>query len=115
MNAAALAETLLESELFGHEKGAFTGAQARRAGKFELAHGGTLFLDEIGDISPKLQMDLLRVLEERKVHRVGSEAPIDVDVRIIAATNRDLRKAAAEGKFREDLFYRLNVIAIPLP
>ncbi len=115
ISCAALTETLLESELFGHERGAFTGATQRRKGKFELASGGTLFLDEIGDISPKLQMDLLRVLEERKVHRVGGNEPIDVDVRIIAATNRDLRKAAADGKFREDLFYRLNVIAIRLP
>jgi DNA-binding NtrC family response regulator len=115
ISCAALTETLLESELFGHERGAFTGATQRRKGKFEAAHGGTLFLDEIGDVSPKLQMDLLRVLEERKVHRVGGNEAIAVDVRIVAATNRDLRKAAAEGHFREDLFYRLNVIAIRLP
>ncbi len=115
MSCAALTETLLESELFGHEKGSFTGAVARRKGKFEVAHGGTLFLDEIGDISPKLQVDLLRVLEERRFCRVGGTDPIDVDVRIIAATNRDLRKAADDGEFREDLFYRLNVIPILLP
>jgi DNA-binding NtrC family response regulator len=115
VSCAALTESLLESELFGHEKGAFTGAIARRKGKFEAAHGGTLFLDEVGDIGPKLQLDLLRVLEERKLHRVGGNEPIDVDVRIIAATNRDLRKAVAEGRFREDLFYRLNVIPITIP
>jgi DNA-binding NtrC family response regulator len=115
VSCAALTETLLESELFGHEKGSFTGAVARRAGKFESAHGGTLFLDEIGDISPKLQLDLLRVLEERKFFRVGGSDPVEVDVRIIAATNRDLRKASADGSFREDLYYRLNVIPITLP
>jgi DNA-binding NtrC family response regulator len=115
VSCAALTETLLESELFGHEKGSFTGALARRKGKFEQAHGGTLFLDEVGDIGPKLQLDLLRVLEERKFHRVGGNEEIEVDVRIIAATNRDLRKAAQEGKFREDLFYRLNVIPILIP
>jgi DNA-binding NtrC family response regulator len=115
VSCAALTETLLESELFGHEKGSFTGATARRKGKFEAASGGTLFLDEVGDIGPKLQLDLLRVLEERKLHRVGGNETIDIDVRIIAATNRDLRKAAAEGKFREDLFYRLNVIPVVVP
>jgi DNA-binding NtrC family response regulator len=115
VSCAALTESLLESELFGHERGAFTGAIARRKGKFEAAHGGTLFLDEVGDIGPKLQLDLLRVLEERKFHRVGGNEPIDVDVRIIAATNRDLKKAVVEGKFREDLFYRLNVIPILIP
>ena len=115
MSCAALTETLLESELFGHEKGSFTGANARRKGKFEAAAGGTLFLDEIGDISPKLQLDLLRVLEERKFQRVGGNEPIDVDVRIIAATNKDLKKAVADGSFREDLFYRLNVIPVTLP
>jgi DNA-binding NtrC family response regulator len=115
VSCAALTETLLESELFGHERGSFTGATARRKGKFEAAHGGTLFLDEVGDIGQKLQLDLLRVLEDRKFHRVGGNELIDVDVRIVAATNRDLRKAAGEGKFREDLFYRLNVIPILIP
>ena len=115
VNAAALSESLLESELFGHEKGAFTGAHARRAGKFELAHGGTIFLDEIGDISPAMQAKLLRVLQERAFERVGGTETLKVDVRVIAATNRDLKKRAAEGKFREDLFYRLNVITIALP
>ncbi len=115
VSCAALTETLLESELFGHEKGSFTGAVTRRKGKFESANGGTLFLDEIGDISAKLQVDLLRVLEERRLMRVGGSEAIDVDVRIIAATNRDLKKAVEEGQFREDLFYRLNVIPITLP
>ncbi|HET6437288.1 MAG TPA: sigma-54 dependent transcriptional regulator [Anaeromyxobacter sp.] len=115
VSCAALTETLLESELFGHEKGSFTGAVARRKGKFEAAHGGTLFLDEVGDIGSKLQLDLLRVLEERRFHRIGGNENIDVDVRIIAATNRDLRKAVLDGKFREDLFYRLNVIPILIP
>ncbi len=115
VNAAALAETLLESELFGHEKGAFTGAQARRAGKFELAHGGTIFLDEIGDITAAMQAKLLRVLQERSFERVGGTETITADARVIAATNRDLRKRVAEDAFREDLFYRLNVISITLP
>ncbi|MGE5362319.1 MAG: sigma-54-dependent transcriptional regulator [Bacteroidales bacterium] len=115
ISCAALTETLLESELFGHEKGAFTGAVSRRRGKFEMAHGGTLFLDEIGDITAKLQLDLLRVLEERRFARVGGNEQVQVDVRIIAATNRDLKKAVEEGHFREDLYYRLNVIPIPLP
>jgi two-component system NtrC family response regulator len=115
VNAAALPETLLESELFGHEKGAFTGAHARRAGKFELAHGGTLFLDEIGDISPGMQAKLLRVLQERSFERLGGTETLKVDVRVIAATNQDLKRRAGEGKFREDLFYRLNVISITLP
>jgi DNA-binding NtrC family response regulator len=112
---AALAETLLESELFGYEKGSFTGAQERKKGKIELADGGTLFLDEIGDISPKLQVDLLRVLQERKFYRVGGSEEVSVDVRVIAATRVDLRQAMREGKFRDDLFYRLNVVTIHIP
>ncbi|MBK7257550.1 MAG: sigma-54-dependent Fis family transcriptional regulator [Ignavibacteriae bacterium] len=115
VSCAALAETLLESELFGHEKGSFTGAAAQRKGKFEMAHGGTIFLDEIGDISPKLQMDLLRVLQERRFYRVGGTEEIEVDVRVIAATHVDLERAVREGKFRDDLYYRLNVISINLP
>jgi DNA-binding NtrC family response regulator len=115
VSCAALTETLLESELFGHERGAFTGAVARHKGKFESAHRGTIFLDEIGDISPKVQVDLLRVLEERKFTRIGGLEPVEVDVRVIAATNRDLPKAVASGAFREDLFYRLNVISLSLP
>jgi DNA-binding NtrC family response regulator len=112
---AALTETLLESELFGHEKGAFTGATTQKKGKFELANGGTLLLDEIGDISPKLQIDLLRVLQERKFYRVGGTAEIAVDVRVIAATNVDLEHAVHAGVFRDDLYYRLNVINIRIP
>jgi DNA-binding NtrC family response regulator len=115
VSCAALPDTLLESELFGHERGAFTGAVARRKGTFEAANGGTLFLDEIGDISPKLQLDLLRVLEDRRFCRVGSSEQIEVDVRIIAATNRDLKQAVTGGQFREDLYYRLNVIPVTLP
>ena len=114
-NCGALTETLLESELFGHERGAFTGAVARKRGRFELAHLGTLFLDEIGEISAGVQVKLLRVLEERKFERVGGEETIEVDVRIVAATNRDLPKAIAAGSFREDLFYRLNVVSIEVP
>ncbi len=115
VSCAALAETLLESELFGHEKGSFTGAVSQKKGKFELADGGTIFLDEIGDISPKLQMDLLRVLQERSFYRVGGTEEITVDVRVIAATNRDLADAVKAGTFRDDLFYRLNVINIQIP
>ena len=115
VNVGALPETLLESELFGHEKGAFTGAAERRIGRFELAHTGTLFLDEIGEIPPSVQVKLLRVLEEREFVRVGGTAPIKVDVRVIAATNRPLRQHVEEGAFRSDLFYRLNVLRIALP
>ncbi len=115
VSCAALAETLLESELFGHEKGSFTGALAQRKGKFELADGGTLFLDEIGDISPKLQVDLLRALQERRFYRVGGATEIAVDVRVIAATHRDLAADVREGRFRDDLYYRLNVINIHIP
>jgi len=115
VSCAALAETLLESELFGHERGAFTGAVSEKPGKFELADGGTIFLDEIGDISPKLQMDLLRVIQERTFYRVGGSEEMRVDVRVIAATHVDLLEAVREGKFREDLYYRLNVINIRIP
>ena len=115
VSCASLTESLLESELFGYEKGAFTGADQARSGKIELAKDGTLFLDEIGDISLKLQMDLLRVLEEKEFRRVGGTQLIPVNSRIIAATNRDLTKAIEEEKFREDLYYRLNVISVYLP
>jgi DNA-binding NtrC family response regulator len=115
VSCGALAETLLESELFGHEKGSFTGAGERKPGKFELADGGTLFLDEIGDISPKLQVDLLRVLQERSFFRVGGSEEVTVDVRVIAATRVNLQEAVAAGHFRDDLFYRLNVINIEIP
>ncbi len=115
VSCAALAETLLESELFGYEKGAFTGAVSQKKGKFELADAGTIFLDEIGDISPKLQMDLLRAVQERRFYRVGGTEEIEVDARIIAATNVDLEEAVREGRFRDDLYYRLNVINIRIP
>ncbi len=115
VNCAALTETLLESELFGHEKGAFTGAVARKRGRFELAEGGTIFLDEIGEMSPGLQSKLLRVLEERQLVRVGGVDTIDIDVRVIAATNRDLKAAIESSGFREDLYFRLNVFPIPMP
>jgi two-component system, NtrC family, response regulator HydG len=115
IHCGALAETLLESELFGHEKGAFTGAQYRKKGSFEVADGGTVFLDEIGDISLKTQSDLLRVLQEHEITRVGSSRPIHVDFRCIAATNKDLHQLVEEGRFRPDLFYRLNVFPIHLP
>jgi two-component system, NtrC family, response regulator AtoC len=115
VSCAALAETLLESELFGHERGAFTGAVSAARGKFEIAAGGTLFLDEIGDISAKLQLDLLRVLDAREFQRVGGSQIIKTDVRIIAATNRDLKKRVEAGEFRDDLYYRLNVIRLVLP
>jgi DNA-binding NtrC family response regulator len=115
VHCAALTETLLESELFGHEKGAFTGAVARKRGRFELAHHGTIFLDEIGDINQNVQIKLLRVLEEKRFERVGGEETIEVDVRVIAATNRDLKDAIGRGAFREDLYYRLNVVNIHVP
>lgn len=115
VNCGAIPGELLESELFGHFKGAFTGAISNRKGRFELAHNGTIFLDEIGDMQELLQVKLLRVLQERQIEPVGSAETIDIDVRVIAATHRDLEKAVAEGKFREDLFYRLNVIPIKVP
>jgi transcriptional regulator with GAF, ATPase, and Fis domain len=115
VNCGALAESLLESELFGHERGAFSGAVAQKKGKFEQAHGGTLFLDEIGEISPAMQIKLLRVLQERELQRVGGHEDIKVDVRIVAATNQDLQGLVADRKFRQDLFYRLYVFPIQLP
>ena len=115
VNCAALPETVIESELFGHEKGAFTGAISLRKGRFELADGGTLFLDEIGDLSPATQIKLLRVLQEREFERVGGVSTIKVDVRLIAATNRDLEELVGQGKFRQDLYYRLNVFPIHIP
>jgi two-component system NtrC family response regulator len=115
INCTALPENLLESELFGHEKGAFTGAIQRRIGRFEEAHTGSIFLDEIGDLSPALQMKLLRFLQEKEFQRVGSNQTIKADVRVMAATNRDLEEGIRRGTFREDLYYRLNVIAIFLP
>ncbi len=115
VNCAALPETLLESELFGHEKGAFTGATARRIGRFEAADKGTLFLDEIGELTPGMQVKLLRVLQEREFERLGGNETIKVDVRVITATNRDIEKAMKEGAFREDLYYRLNVVSVVIP
>jgi two-component system response regulator AtoC len=115
VNCASIPETLLESELFGHEKGAFTNALYRRIGRFEEASGGTLFLDEIGDLASSLQAKLLRALQERTIERLGSNVPIHVDIRLIAATSRDLERAVAEGAFREDLYYRLNVVTIFIP
>ncbi|MBD3830057.1 MAG: sigma 54-interacting transcriptional regulator, partial [Arcobacter sp.] len=115
LNCAAITDTLLESELFGHEKGAFTDARETRKGRFELADGGTLFLDEIGDISASAQVKLLRVLQEREFERVGGSKTIKVNVRLVAATNRNLEQMVKDGKFREDLYYRLNVIPIDLP
>jgi DNA-binding NtrC family response regulator len=115
LHCAALAESLLESELFGHEKGSFTGAQARREGRFEQADGGTLFLDEIGEISPAVQVKLLRFLQEREFERVGGNQTVKVDVRLVAATHRDLPQLVRDGKFREDLYYRLNVVTLEMP
>jgi two-component system nitrogen regulation response regulator GlnG len=115
VNCAAIPETLLESELFGHEKGAFTGALTRRIGKFEQCNGGTLFLDEIGDMTPATQAKILRVLQDRQFERLGGSERITVDVRVIVATNKDLEKAIREGTFRQDLYYRLKVVTLHLP
>jgi len=115
VSCAALPETLLEAELFGHEKGSFTGAMTQRRGRFEMADKGTIFLDEIGEMSLPMQTKLLRVLQERKIERVGSSLPIKVDIRIICATNKDLQRQVEQQKFRDDLFYRLNVINIHMP
>ncbi|MCG3147413.1 MAG: Regulatory protein AtoC [Verrucomicrobiae bacterium] len=115
VHAAALPTALLESELFGHERGAFTGAVERRAGRFELADGGTIFLDEVGELEPAMQVKLLRVLEERRFERLGGTKTIEVDVRVVTATNRNLKNLVTEGKFRDDLFYRLSVVTVNLP
>ena len=115
VHCAALAASLLESELFGHEKGAFTGASGRKRGRFELAHEGTLFLDEIGEIDQNIQIKLLRVLQEKRFERVGGEETVEADVRIVAATNKDLKAEVEKGTFREDLYFRLNVVNIHVP
>jgi len=115
VHCAALVESLLESELFGHEKGAFTGALNRRQGRFEIADGGTIFLDEVSEISPSMQVKLLRVMQERQFERVGGNQTVSVDVRVISATNKDLKAQVSDGHFREDLFYRLNVFPVLLP
>jgi two-component system, NtrC family, response regulator HydG len=115
VNCAALAESLLESELFGHERGSFTGALVQKKGRLEVADEGTVFLDEIGELSPALQVKLLRVLQEREFERVGGTRPIKVDIRVITATNRDLEEAVSQGLFRQDLYYRLNVVSLEMP
>ncbi len=115
VNCAALSESILESELFGHEKGAFTGAISKKKGRFELANKGTIFLDEIAEISPEIQVKLLRVLQNKTFERVGGETTIKVDIRLLAATNKNLEEEIKKGKFREDLFYRLNIININIP
>ena len=115
VNCAALAESLLESELFGHEKGSFTGALAQKKGRLEIADGGTVFLDEIGELSPALQVKLLRVLQEREFERVGGTRTIKVDIRLVTATNRNLEEAVSDGSFRQDLYYRLNVVSLEMP
>ncbi|MGH8167968.1 MAG: sigma-54 interaction domain-containing protein, partial [Woeseiaceae bacterium] len=115
VSCAAIPATLLEAELFGHERGAFTDAHQRRLGKFELAHGGTIYLDEVGDLGPELQPKLLRVLQEREVERIGGTKTIALNVRVLATTNRDLRQCVRDGSFREDLYYRLNVFPLQVP
>ena len=115
MNCPAIPESLIESELFGHEKGAFTSAVARRKGKFELAHGGTLFLDEVADMSLSAQAKVLRAVQEMRFERIGGEETLSVDIRIVTATNKDIKKEVREGRFREDLYFRLSVIPLQIP